>query len=298
MPFLREKSGRWSPEKIIAFAGSCVPALWLAWRVWSGDLNPARPVNEAIHATGNYAIWLIVISLAVTPARRLFMAPKLINMRRTLGVAAFCYVMLHFVLYFVQEKFDLAKIASEIALRIYLTIGFVALIGLIALAVTSTDGMIRRLGGERWNRLHKLIYGIVILGIVHFLMQTKLDITESVMVAGFVFWLLGYRLVQRYAGGVGYVWSAVLTVIAAALTAVAEAGWYGATTGVMWWRVFSANLDWDMAPRPAHWVLIVGLGVTLAAFLWSLRPWARKPQNARRTSARAPLGAVQVQSGS
>ena len=183
MPFLREKSGRWSPEKIIAFVGSCVPILWLAWRVWTNDLNPARPVNEAIHSVGNYAIWLIVISLTITPARRLFMAPKLINMRRTLGVAAFCYAALHFTLYFVQEKFDLTKIASEIVFRIYLTIGFVALLGLIALTATSTDAMIRRLG-PRWNTLHKIVYAIAILGIIHFMMQTKLDITEAVMVGG------------------------------------------------------------------------------------------------------------------
>ena len=178
MPFLREKSGRWSPEKIIAFAGACVPALWLAWRAWSGDLSAARPVNDAIHSTGNYAVWLVVISLAITPARRLFTAPKLINMRRTLGVAAFCYAALHLMLYIVEQKYDLVKVASEIVLRIYLTIGFIALIGLIALAATSTDGMIKRLGGERWNRLHRLVYAIALLGIIHFLMQTKLDISE------------------------------------------------------------------------------------------------------------------------
>ena len=187
MPFLREKSGKWSVEKIVAFTGACVPVLWLAWRAWSGDLNPARPINEAIHSTGNYAVWLVILSLAVSPARRLFNAPKLINMRRTLGVAAFCYAVLHLTLYVVQEKYDLAKVVSEIAFRIYLTIGFVALVGLIALAATSTDGMIKRLGGERWNRLHKLVYAIAILGIIHFLMQTKLDISESVMVAGFLF---------------------------------------------------------------------------------------------------------------
>src|SRR4051812_39319109 len=190
MPFLREKSGKWSPEKIIAFVGACVPALWLSWRAWSGDLNAARPVNEAIHSAGNYVIWLVLASLAVTPARRLFNAPKLINMRRTLGVAAFCYAALHLTLYFVQEKLDLLKIVTEIALRFYLTIGFVALIGLIALAATSTDGMIRRLGGERWNRLYNYIYAIAILGIIHFMLQTKIDITESVMAAGFLFWLL------------------------------------------------------------------------------------------------------------
>jgi len=298
MPFLREKSGKWSAEKIVAFTGACVPALWLAWRAWSGDLNPARPINEAIHSLGNYAIWLVILSLAVTPARRLFNAPKLINMRRTLGVAAFCYAILHLTLYVVQEKYDLAKVVSEIAFRIYLTIGFVALTGLIALAATSTDAMIRRLGA-RWNTLHKIVYAIAILGVIHFLMQTKLDISESVMVAGFLFWLLGYRLIHRYAGGVTYIWSIALAFIASALTAVAEAGWYGATTGVMWWRVFSVNLDWEMAMRPSHWVLAVGLGVTLASFAWSFK--AQRPkgrEKARKVSARAPAGAVQVQSGS
>lgn len=298
MPFLREKSGRWSPEKIIAFVGACMPALWLAWRAWSGDLSPARPVNDAIHSTGNYAVWLVVISLAITPARRLFMAPKLINMRRTLGVAAFCYAVLHLTLYVVEQKYDLGKVVSEIALRFYLTIGFVALAGLIALTATSTDGMIRRLGGERWNRLHKLVYPIAILGIIHFLMQTKLDISESVMVGGFLLWLLGYRLLQRYAGGVGYARQVALALLATVLTAATETLWYAATTGVMWWRVFSANLSWDMAPRPAHWVLIVGLAVPLAAFLWSLRPQRTKAPARAKVSSRARVGAIQVQSGS
>src|ERR1044072_1409382 len=124
MPFVREKSGKWSVEKIVADVGACVPVRWLAWRAWSGELNPARPVNEAIHSTGNYAVWLVILSLAVTPARRLFNAPKLINMRRTLGVAAFCYAVLHLTLYIVQEKYDLAKVVREIVLRFYLTIGF------------------------------------------------------------------------------------------------------------------------------------------------------------------------------
>ena len=293
--FLREKSGRWSLEKIIAFVGACLPALWLAWRAGSGDLNPARPVNEAIHFAGYWAALFLVMSLAVSPARRLFAAPKLINMRRTLGVTAFCYAALHLSLYILDQKFDLGKVAAEIALRFYLTIGFVALIGLIALAVTSTDGMIRRLGSQRWNTLHNIVYPLAILAMIHFLLQTKIDITESIMVVGFLFWLLGYRLLHRYVGDVTYVWAVALTFIAAALTALAEAGWYGATTGVAAWRVFSVNFDWDMAPRPSHWVLIAGLGVTLASFLWSL---IRQRPKASKTSSRARVGAIQVQSGS
>ena len=298
MPFLREKSGRWSPEKIIAFIGACVPALWLAWRAWTGDLNPARPVNEAIHSAGYWTMLFVVFSLTITPARRLFNAPKLINMRRTLGVTAFCYAILHLTLYVIQEKYDFLKVTSEIVLRIYLTIGFVALIGLIALAATSTDGMIGRLGSARWNRLHNTVYVIVILGGIHFLMQTKLDISDSVMVAGFVFWLLGYRLMHRYTGTAGYGSQIALTIVASALTAFAEAAWYGTTTGVMWTRVLFANLDadiWALTFRPAQCVLIVGLAVTLASFLWSLRP--QRP-SARKTSPRAASGAIQVQSAS
>jgi sulfoxide reductase heme-binding subunit YedZ len=295
MPFLRERSGRWSPEKIIAFVGACLPALYLAWQAWNGELNPARPVTEAIHDAGSWAVRFLLISLAVTPARRLFAAPKLINMRRTLGVAAFCYAALHFSLYIADQKFNLAKVASEIALRFYLTIGFVALTGLIALAVTSSDGMIRRLGAARWNALHNIVYPVAILGIIHFLLQTKIDITESIMVAGFLFWLFGYRLLHRYAGDVTPARSLALSVAAAALTAGAEALWYASMTGVAAWRVFSVNLDWDMGPRPAHWVLIAGLAVTLASFLWSLK--TQRPK-ARKTSARASVGAIQVQSGS
>src|SRR6187401_755566 len=108
--FLREKSGRPSPEKIIAFVGACLPALWLAWRALNGELNPARPVNEAIHAIGYWTMLFIVLSLAVSPARRLFAAPKLINLRRTLGVTAFCYALLHLTLYVVEQKYDLGEV--------------------------------------------------------------------------------------------------------------------------------------------------------------------------------------------
>src|SRR5258708_6025750 len=80
MPFLREKSGKWSPEKIIAFVGACVPIFWLSWRAWSGDLSAPRPVNDAIHSADNYTLWLVTLSLAFSPPRPLFIAPKLSNM--------------------------------------------------------------------------------------------------------------------------------------------------------------------------------------------------------------------------
>src|SRR5262245_58943217 len=105
MPFLCEKSGCWSPEKITAFAVVIAPAVWLVWRIVDGDLG-ARPITELTHRTGDWTVRLILLSLLVSPARRLFAAPKLINMRRTLGVSALCYACVHFCLYIIDQKYN------------------------------------------------------------------------------------------------------------------------------------------------------------------------------------------------
>src|SRR5947209_1194047 len=121
---------------------------------------------------------LLPITLAITPAQRLLNYPRIILARRTLGVATAIYAIAHLLLYALDQHFDLFKVASEIVLRIYLTIGALALTGLIALAVTSTEAAVRRLGTERWRRLHRLVYVIAPLAAVHFFMQSKLNIYE------------------------------------------------------------------------------------------------------------------------
>src|SRR5581483_9687902 len=141
---------------------------------------------------GLWTIRFIFLALAVTPLRAVLQWPRLILVRRMVGVAAFAYVLVHFGLYITQEAFDLAKVASEILLRIYLTIGFVALLGLAALAATSTDAMVRRLG-RRWQRLHRLVYAIALLAVVHYWMQAKLEVWEPTVMAGIYTWLMGYR---------------------------------------------------------------------------------------------------------
>jgi sulfoxide reductase heme-binding subunit YedZ len=108
MPFLREKSGQWSPEKIAAFAIVLAPALWLLWLTATGNLG-ARPFAEATWFTGRWTVRFILAALAVTPARRLFNWPKLLNMRRTLGVAAACYAFAHFSLYVIDQNFVFTK---------------------------------------------------------------------------------------------------------------------------------------------------------------------------------------------
>ncbi|MBK5958964.1 hypothetical protein CCR97_12195 [Rhodoplanes elegans] len=293
MPFLRERNGRWSAPKIVAFVLVWLPAVWLAWLTATGGLGP-RPFNEAIHQTGSWAVRFLLLSLAVTPARRVFSAPKLILTRRTIGVAAFAYAALHLTLYCFDQKLDAVKIASEIALRVYLTIGFVAFLGLTALAITSTDGMVRRLGGPRWAALHRLAYPIAMLAILHFLMQTKLDITESIMMAGFLAWLLLYRVAYRTAGDLGPLRLGLLAIAAAIMTALGEAAWYGVTTGVDPTLVLTANLDVAFGLRPAAWVLVVGLAIAILAALRAIIPVGKIPSGKPlrgATDRRAPLPA-------
>src|SRR5258708_25084933 len=215
MPFLRERSGRWSPMKIAAFAASVLPAFWITYQAATDDLG-ARPVTEAIHQAGDWALRFLFITLAITPAQRILHYPRIILARRTLGVAAAGYALLHLSLYILDQHFDLFKVASEIVLRIYLLIGALALTGLIALASTSTDAAISRLGSARWNLLHRLVYGIAVLGAVHFFIQSKLNIYQPGLMAGFLTWLLAYRGLFRRYGEV--------TPLALLLLAVAAAG--------------------------------------------------------------------------
>src|SRR5438132_6440898 len=199
MPFLRERSGRWSPVKISAFVTALLPALWIAYQAAADELG-ARPVTEAIHQAGDWTLRFLLITLAITPAQRILHYPRIILARRTFGVATACYAALHLSLYVLDQHFDLFKVASEIVLRIYLLIGAFALAALIALASTSTDGSIRRLGSERWHALHRLVYGIAVLGAVHFFIQSKREIYEPVLMAGFLAWLLAYRVLYRRNG--------------------------------------------------------------------------------------------------
>jgi len=278
-----DKAGRFAPLKAVTLVLVALPMLWLLYRALFLGLG-ARPITEAIHRVGDWTIYFLLITLAVTPARRLLDWPKLIQIRRILGLSALAYILVHFTLFVVDSKLDLAFVAKEIVLRIYLTIGFTALLGLIALGLTSTDGMIRRLGGVRWNRLHRLVYAIGFLGILHYYMQSKADVSQPVIMSGFFFWLMGYRLMARYGYKDGLVPLLVLSAAVALLTVIAEAAWYGLLTGVGASRVIRANLGIGFGIRPAWWVLAAGLSVTFAA---GLRRRLRPAGAARRATAAA-----------
>lgn len=261
-----DKAGHFSPLKASALVLVSLPMLWLIYRAIFLGLG-ARPITEAIHRVGDWTVYLLLITLAVTPARRLFDLPKLILVRRIVGLSALTYILAHFLLFLLDSKLDLVFVGKEIVLRIYLTIGFVALLGLVALGVTSTDRMVHRLGGPRWNRLHQLIYFITPLAILHFYIQSKADVSQPVIMSGFYFWLMGYRIMARYGYKDGLVPLVVLSLAAAVLTVIVEATWYELMTGIGGWRVLAANFGFDFGIRPALWVLGSGLAVTFAAEL-------------------------------
>ena len=171
-----------------------VPLVLLVARAFGlGDLG-ANPVQEVLHTLGKTGLNPLLISLAVTPLRRLTGLNWLVGLRRALGLLAFAYALLHALTYAVLDwRLDLSTLLADITERPFITIGFLAVVLLIPLAVTSTNAMQRRLG-RRWRTLHRAVYVIAMLGVVHFFWQTKLDTSEASLYAAILAVLLGFRL--------------------------------------------------------------------------------------------------------
>ncbi|MEJ8573069.1 protein-methionine-sulfoxide reductase heme-binding subunit MsrQ [Microbaculum marinum] len=272
-----DRSGKIVPVKLIAFAGSFIPGLLLAASLWLGTLEP-KPVTAAIHDTGDWAVRFLLMTLAVSPLRRIGHWPRLIMTRRILGLAALAYAAIHFCLYVVDQKFDLARVAGEIVLRIYLTIGFVALLGLVALGVTSTDAAIRRLGAN-WQRLHRMVYPIAVLAMIHFFLQSKIDVFQATLMSGFFVLLMIYRAMHARGIALKPLNLAGAALVATIATAAIEFAWYAAATGVDPVLVFEANFDFSYTIRPAWWVGAAGLCTALVGLARS----GKAPRRPSRT---------------
>lgn len=261
----RDRAGRFSTLKTATFIAIVLPAAWLAAEGSAGWLGP-EPWTEALHQSGTWAVRLLLVSMAVTPFRRIWQWGQLIAVRRMLGVTALAYATLHLALYVGQQHGDLAHVAGEIASRFYLTVGFAALLGLAVLGATSTDGAIRRLGGKRWQALHRGVYGIAPLALFHFMLQAKLDIAQPVLTVGLFVYLMGWRLMQRRKLGDRVPALVGLAAAAAVCTALAEAGWYGVVNHRSFADVLAANLSLDDGPRASAIVLAAGFAVAATRF--------------------------------
>lgn len=169
----------------------------LAVRAATDQLG-ADPIAEGLNALGDLAIKCLLLCLACTPARILFGATWPLAVRKHLGLLAFAYALLHFGVYVLIDRAgELGTLFEDITKRPFIVVGFVALLLLVPLAATSSKAAIKKLGGRRWNRLHKLVYAIAILAVVHFIMRAKKDVTEAALHGGVLAFLLAVRIVDK-----------------------------------------------------------------------------------------------------
>ncbi len=182
--------------KLLVLVNGAVPLAILAWDAAHHQLG-ANPQNFAILTTGMMTLIFLILTMAVTPLRKVTGWNWLANLRRMLGLYAFFYGCAHFLLFFGLDRgFSVSSTLTEMARRTYLVIGSIALIVMIPLAVTSTNAMIKRLGGKRWRALHRLAYVAAICGVIHYYMQVKADIRQPLVFAAVLTVLLGYRVVE------------------------------------------------------------------------------------------------------
>ena len=180
------------------FLVSSIPFVLLSWGLLRGDLG-INPVETLQHTTGDWTLRFLIFTLAITPLRKTFKLPELIRYRRMLGLFAFFYVVLHFLTYLgPDQSFNFSGMWDDVAKRKFVTVGFAAFVLLIPLAATSTAGMIRRLGGKRWQKLHRLIYFSAIAGVVHFWWLVKRDLTRPEIMAAILTLLLAFRIFDRF----------------------------------------------------------------------------------------------------
>jgi sulfoxide reductase heme-binding subunit YedZ len=187
--------------KVVLFPACLVPLARLGWKAYSGNLG-ANPIEAITHSTGDWTLIFLLVTLAITPLRKLTGQLWLIRFRRMLGLFAFFYVGLHFLTYIWLDKFfDVHEMLADVAKRRFITAGFTGFVLLIPLAITSTSGWIRRLGGRRWNLLHRLIYASASAGVIHYVWLVKADLRKPLEYAFVLALLLGYRLVAWLAPG-------------------------------------------------------------------------------------------------
>lgn len=277
-----DRTGRFSLLKCVTFVAVLAPAAWIAIEAAQGWLGP-RPVMEAIHQSGLWAIRFLALTLAVTPLRLASRVAALASVRRILGLAVLAYAVLHFGLYIVDQKLDLGRVATEIASRIYLAIGFVGFCGFLVLGATSTDRMIARLGARRWSRLHRFVYPGAVIATVHFFMQSKLDVSQPILMAGIFGLLLGFRVAHDRYGDLSAGAVALVGAAATIATAAGEAAWFAVTTGAPIVLVLGANLDFSYMVRPA-WYVLGAASVLVAARLMRHGP-AKAPTRQRPVKA-------------
>lgn len=184
--------------KLVLFVNSLVPLALMLWDVWRKQVG-ANPLEFVTRTTGMLTLVFLLITLAVSPLRRITGLNWLIKFRRMLGVFAFFYGSLHLLTYIAFDRFfRFSTIPGDIASRRFIAVGILAFFLMLPLAITSTDAMVKRLGGKRWARLHRVVYAAAIFGVLHFYMLVKSDVRLPLTFAFLLAVLLGFRIFAKY----------------------------------------------------------------------------------------------------
>lgn len=185
-------------SKVVVFINSAIPLGLLLWDLYRQRVGP-NPLEFATRTTGMLTLVFLCLTVAITPLRQIFRLNSLVKYRRMLGLFAFFYGTLHLLTYvWFDRLFNLVSVAQDVAQRPFILVGMTAFLLMVPLAITSTNKMVKRIGGKRWAKLHRLVYVAAIAGVVHFWMLVKSDIRLPLTFAFIVLFLLGYRLLVKY----------------------------------------------------------------------------------------------------
>src|SRR5687768_6199634 len=184
--------------KLVLFINAVIPLVLLLWDLYRKQVGP-NPLEYATRTTGMLTLVFLSLTVAITPLRQIFGFNSLVKFRRMLGLFAFFYGSLHLLTYvWFDRLFNLVSVATDVVQRPFILLGMTAFLLMLPLAITSTNKMVKRLGGKRWARLHRLVYLAAIAGVIHFWMLVKSDIRLPLTFAFIILFLLGYRLLLKY----------------------------------------------------------------------------------------------------
>ncbi|MCZ6603800.1 MAG: ferric reductase-like transmembrane domain-containing protein [Alphaproteobacteria bacterium] len=256
-------------SKIVLWIALALPSLYLASIVAEGGGTGTR-AQTILELSGVWSMWLLIAVLAIRPARELFRAAVLIRFRRMVGLFAAYYATVHTIAYVVANDYDWLFILVEIAEHPFLSTGTLALILLVPLVATSTDGMVRRLGGRRWRNLQRIVYGVLIVAVLHYILSVRLSPSEPIMQAGLLGWLLHYRFIvylRRRRGRPPAMGPATLAWTGAAwtvMTGALELLFFKVNTTISLSAVLGSYLHPVSGLRPATVVGIVAMALVAA----------------------------------
>ncbi|MCB1331623.1 MAG: ferric reductase-like transmembrane domain-containing protein [Maritimibacter sp.] len=272
MPWM-DARGRLSPFKAASFAALCAPAVWMAVRFSSGTWDFISPYIPLIYHSGLWTTYLLLLSLLVTPLRRITGWGPLLQIRRMIGVAAFLYGVLHLIAWFGLRAWSAQTLTAEALSRPTIWVATLGFVVLFALTATSTDGAVRRMGPERWRRLHRLVYPAAFLGVLHFLMSPGSLQGKPFLMAGALVWLLGWRVLDRRGAGRAPRALFALGLAASAVTFFLQPVWLATFQALRQIQspgaAMADNFDpqvWIYLGVPPVWIL---LGATLAVALYA-----------------------------